>query len=102
AQASAGENAPSGRVFLGPDRRFVFVGSRLPAINAAQTFELWFVPAKGAPRPAGLFRAEDSHAVYVSPVPVDLKNTAALAVSVEPRSGSSAPTTTPFVIVPLS
>jgi len=102
AQASTNENAPLGRVFLGRDNRFVFVGSRLPAINATQTFELWLVPAKGAPRPAGLFRGEDSHAVCLSSAPVDLENTAAIAVSIEPRSGSNAPTTTPFVIVPLS
>jgi anti-sigma-K factor RskA len=102
AQASAGENAPQGRVFLGPDRRFVFVGSRLPAINATQIFELWLVPATGAPRPAGLFRAQDSRAVYVSSTAVDLANTAAIAVSIEPQSGSNAPTTTPFVVVPLS
>jgi hypothetical protein len=37
----------------------------------------------------------------VSQTPVDVSRIAAIAVSVEPRAGSAAPTTKPFIIVPL-
>lgn len=93
---------PSVRVFVAPRQGFVFVGSGLPPIQSDRTFELWLVPPSGAPQPAGLFRGQQSSAVYVSRANVDLSRTAAIAVSVEPAGGSAAPTTQPFVVVPLS
>ncbi len=97
------ENAPRGRVFVGRSGGVVFVGSHLPPLANGKTFELWVVPAKGAPKPAGLFRpsaAGDS--VDVSSPGLSATGAAAIAVSVEPSEGSSAPTTKPFLIVPLS
>jgi anti-sigma-K factor RskA len=81
----------------------VFVGSQLPSLGSDQTFELWLVPASGAaPRPAGLFRPDRSgNSVHVSSTAVDASTTKAVAVSIEPRAGSSAPTTKPIVVVPL-
>jgi anti-sigma-K factor RskA len=91
-----------GRVFVNKSGGFVFVGSELPKIAADKTFELWLVPAKGAPAPAGLVRANAAgDFVHVSQTPVDVSRIAAIAVSVEPRAGSAAPTTKPFIIVPL-
>jgi hypothetical protein len=84
------------RVFIAPQQGFVFVGSGLPPIQSDRTFQLWLVPPSGAPQPAGLFRGQDSSAVYVSHSNVDLARTAAIAVSVEPQGGSAAPTTKPF------
>lgn len=101
-RTASAQTGPSGRVFVAPQQGFVFVGSRLPQIQAGRTFELWLVPSTGAPQPAGLFRAQGSNAVYVSHINVDLAHTAAIAVSVEPEGGSPAPTTTPFVAIPLS
>jgi Anti-sigma-K factor rskA len=96
------EDVPHGRVFLNRASGLVFLGSQLPQLASDRTFELWLIPRTGAPRPAGLFRpnaAGDS--VNVSSVPVDPSETKAVAVSVEPREGSSAPTTTPILVVPL-
>ncbi len=96
------ENVPHGRVLVSRNGGVVFVGSQLPQLASNQTFELWLVPTSGPPRAAGLFRpnaAGDS--VHVSPLPVGA-NTKAVAVSIEPRQGSSAPTTKPILIVPLA
>jgi len=97
------ENVAHGRVLVNRNGGFVFVGSQLPPLGTDQTFELWLVPATGAaPQPAGLFRPDRSgNSVHVSPAAVDARTTKAVAVSVEPRQGSSAPTTTPILVVPL-
>jgi len=101
-QFGRSDNVAHGRVFVNKNGGFVFVGSELPKIAADRTFELWLVPAKGAPAPAGLVRANSSgDFVHVSQLPVDASQFAAIAVSVEPLKGSSAPTTKPIIIVPL-
>ncbi len=101
-QFGGANNIPQGRVFLPPDRGVVFVGLQLPEIGADRTLQLWLVPAKGAPRSAGLFRpGTTGEAVYASQVQRADLNTAAVAVSVEPRQGSTAPTTKPIIVVPV-
>jgi anti-sigma-K factor RskA len=101
-RTATAQTGPTVRVFVAPQQGFVFVGSGLPPIQSDRTFQLWIVPPSGAPQPAGLFRGQQSSAVYVSRTNVDLSRTAAIAVSVEPAGGSTAPTTQPFVVVPLS
>lgn len=98
------ENVPHGRVLVNRNGGFVFVGSQLPQLQSNQTFELWLVPASGAaPEPAGLFRPDSAgDSVHVSSAAVDARTTKALAVSVEPSQGSSAPTTKPILVVPLA
>ncbi len=94
-------NQPQGKVFVNPSGGLVFVASRLPRLSPERTFQLWLVPAAGAPKSAGLFRSDESgSSVTVSKVPVD-PATKAVAVSVEPNSGSSAPTTTPIIVAGL-
>jgi anti-sigma-K factor RskA len=96
------EDVPHGRVFVNPRSGLVFVGAQLPQLASDRTFELWLIPRAGAPRPAGLFRPNVAgRSVNVSSIPVDASETKAVAVSVEPREGSSAPTTTPILVVPL-
>lgn len=100
---TANEAAPHGRVFVSPGGRVVFVGLQLPQLAPTRTFQLWLVPATGAPRSAGLFRPNAlGEVIYSSPTPSTNLNTAAVAVSVEPRQGSPAPTTKPIIVVPLS
>lgn len=99
------DNLPHGRVLVNRRGGLVFVGSQLPALASDKTFELWLIPAaKGAaPQPAGLFRANAAgDSVNVSSLRVDPSQTAAVAVTVEPRQGSNAPTTKPFLIVPIA
>lgn len=99
-----GETArPSrGRVFVSTTKGIVFFGASLPMTGPGRTFELWLIPAKGNPIPAGTFGHEaDATAVYVRPGRVQ-EGLAALALSVEPEGGSPQPTTTPFLVMKLS
>lgn len=92
---------PHGRVFVTRDRGVVFVASSLPRLQSGRTFQLWLVPDSGAPRSAGLFGADDQGlSVRVSDQPVD-SQTKAVAVSIEPATGSDAPTSTPIIVVPV-
>jgi hypothetical protein len=94
------EKPSKGRVFVSLGKGVVFIGASLPRIDADKTFELWVIPAKGNPIPAGLFRSQpDATAVFVRPGPVE--NAAAVAVTVEPEGGSAQPTTTPFIVTKL-
>jgi len=100
-QFGRAENVPHGRVIVNRTGGLVFVASQLPALTRDKTFELWLIPAKGAPEPAGLFRPNRAgESVHISPVPVGAST--AIAVSIEPRQGSSAPTTKPILVVPLA
>jgi anti-sigma-K factor RskA len=93
-------NAARGRVFLSQNGGVVIAGSQLPQIASDKTFQLWLIPATGAPRPAGIFRANAAgEFVNVVPGPLNLCGIHAVAVSVEPRQGSPAPTTTPILVV---
>ena len=107
-QFGQSNNVAHGRVFVSPNGTFVMIGSDLPAIASDRTFELWLIPAKGAaigaaPVPAGLFRPNESGtAVHVYQEPVNIQQIAAVAVTVEPSQGSLAPTTQPFLVVPIA
>jgi anti-sigma-K factor RskA len=97
-----GENVPRGRVFVSRTGGVVFIGSRLPSLASNRAFELWVVPSRGAPRPAGVFTADAfGESVDVAPSSVNTSGAAAIAVSIEPAQGSSAPTTKPFLVVPI-
>ena len=85
---------------MSPGKGVVFIGASLPRLDAGKTFELWVIPAKGNPVPAGLFQSQpDATEVFVRPGPVE--NAAAIAVTVEPEGGSPQPTTTPFIVTKL-
>ena len=95
-------NQPHGRVFVNPRQGLVFVGSQLPQLASNRTFQLWLIPATGAPESVGLFRPNAAgNFVNVRTTPVDTSRIHAVAVSVEPPGGSPAPTTKPVLIVPL-
>jgi Anti-sigma-K factor rskA len=95
-------NAAHGWLFVNRETGFVFVGSNLPRIAEDRTFELWLVPSKGSPAPAGLFRhGSTGQFLLTSRTQITPSQYTAIAVTVEPRSGSNAPTTKPFLIVPL-
>jgi anti-sigma-K factor RskA len=95
--------APRGTVFFNRNGGFVMTGSRLPEIASDKTFELWVIPKSGAPIPAGLFQPQNAGGsfVHVYQEPLDTNKVAAVAVTVEPSGGSLAPTSKPFLVVPL-
>lgn len=93
---------PRGTVLVNPRNGVVLIASNLPWLESGKAFEMWLVPRNGPPKPAGLFKADaGASALHVAPGPVD-PTTTAVAVSVEPETGSAAPTTEPFIVTPIS
>ena len=93
---------PRARIFLNRSRGVLLLADNMPSAPVGKIFEMWMIPKSGAPRPAGLFRAEsDGRAIHLLSEPIDIASTAAFAVTLEPEAGSPAPTSKPFIVVPL-
>jgi anti-sigma-K factor RskA len=82
---------PRGNFFLNPRMGVLLIASNLPALPAGKAYEMWLIPKGAAPRPAGLFQSgPQGTALHILAGMVDSNVT--LAVTVEPESGSPAPT----------
>ena len=93
---------PRGKVFVNPKRGVLLLASNLPQAPAGKTYEMWLIPRKGSPAPAGLFQsAADGTALYLRKGPLDLSSLGAVAVTLEPEAGSPAPTAQPLIVAPL-
>ncbi|HYB77004.1 MAG TPA: anti-sigma factor [Candidatus Bathyarchaeia archaeon] len=91
---------PQGRaIYLAKSGTLVFLASNMPALPPEKIYELWLIPTSGAPIPAGLFRpnAEGSGSVVKPPLPVGVE-AKTFAITVEPKEGSSAPTSQPIML----
>jgi len=74
----------------------------MPQPPHGKVYQAWTL-AKGAKRVApSLTFVPDAHGVAVVAIPVDARDTAAVAVSVEPEGGSKQPTTKPIAFVTLT
>lgn len=76
----------------------VLTAADLPPAAAGRTYQLWGIPAGGAPRSLGTFNtAPDGRARVVLDVPQTMP-IAISAITEEPAGGSPQPTTTPFLV----
>jgi anti-sigma-K factor RskA len=85
---------PQGKAIYVRDRSsLIFLASNLQTLPAQKAYELWLIPTSGAPIPAGVFKpdAHGSATVINPPLPAGVQ-AKAFAITVEPESGSSAPT----------
>jgi hypothetical protein len=93
---------PRGRIFVNRQQGVLFMAANLPPVPSGKTYQLWLIPKGGAPVPSGLFQSDaQGNALFVRSGQVD-PATAAVAVSVEPEAGSSAPTTKPVIVAAVS
>jgi anti-sigma-K factor RskA len=91
-------NGPRGNIFLNQTRGILLLASGLPKVDPGKALEMWVIPKTGTPRPAGVFSPNpDGSALNLLPGAIDLASVNAIAVTVEPQSGSNAPTTTPII-----
>ena len=98
-----GQEPPRGRVFVNAQRGVLLIASNLPPAPSGKIYELWVIPKKGAPHASGLFQSTlQGNVLYLRAGAVDLATTGDIAVTLEPASGSDAPTTTPIVLAPVS
>jgi anti-sigma-K factor RskA len=94
-------NRPRGTYFVNPRSGVMLIASNLPVPTTGRVYEMWIIPKGQAPRPAGLFRPEaNGSVVHLQSGPVDLSSVQAFAITEEPEAGSTAPTTTPFLVTP--
>jgi len=90
---------PSGRVWVHAQRGVLLLASRLPRAPAGKIYEMWIIPKAGAPAPAGLFNSDErGEAMHVWPQAVNIAQTGAVAVTLEPEGGVPAPTSTPVIV----
>lgn len=90
---------PRGNVFIHAKLGVMLVASNLPPLDAGKTYEMWLIPKGGAPQPAGLFQSsQNQSAMHLLSGPIDTATLGAVAVTVEPASGSPAPTSQPLIV----
>jgi anti-sigma-K factor RskA len=90
---------PTGRViYLADSGSLVFQANDLKALAPDKTYELWLIPVRGNPIPAGLFRpdAGGSASVVMPSLPKGIP-AKAFGVTIEKTEGASTPTA-PIII----
>jgi Anti-sigma-K factor rskA, C-terminal len=85
---------PTGTAIFSPSqKRMIFMASNLPPVPQGKAYELWIIPASGAPLPAGVFKPDEhGNATMMDhemPPGVAAK---AFAITVEDEAGSEKPT----------
>jgi anti-sigma-K factor RskA len=93
---------PRGNVLVNPRLGVLLIASNLPALAPGRTYQMWVIPKGVAPRPAGLFQSSSQGtAMHILSGSLDPSMLGAIAVSVEPEAGSTAPTTQPLIVAPI-
>lgn len=91
---------PQGKAIYARNRgSLIFLASNMPALPPRKAYELWLIPASGAPIPAGIFKpdANGSATVINPPLPGNVE-AKTFAITMEPETGSSAPTSQPIMV----
>jgi anti-sigma factor RsiW len=92
-----GQRIPMGQnasVIVTPSGAAALVANRLPAAPGGKTYEIWVI-RNGKPAPAGLFRG--GHGVDVVRLDRPVPRQSLVAVTIEPKRGSEAPTSAPLM-----
>ncbi len=89
----AARPVPHGKVFYNSGKGLLFYATNLRRLPADRTYELWLIPASGAPINAGVFNTDalGNGEVILPPLPLGL-TAKVFAVTVEPPGGVPAPT----------
>jgi anti-sigma-K factor RskA len=85
---------PQGKAFYLRNRgSLVFMANNLAPLPPQKAYELWLIPAQGAPIPAGVFKpdAHGSATVVNPPLPVGTE-AKAFAITIEGEAGATSPT----------
>ena len=85
---------PQGKAIYVRDRgSLIFIASNFAGVPPGKAYELWLIPAKGSPIPAGVFKpdAHGSATVVNPPLPSGVE-AKAFAITVESEAGSAVPT----------
>ncbi len=86
--------APTGGVTYNGDKgTLIFLATNLDPLQTYKTYELWVIPAEGAPIPAGTFHPDDQgNASVIMPDLPKGVTAKSFGVTIEPDGGSQTPT----------
>lgn len=85
---------PQGKaIYSRQNNGLIFLASNLLPLPAQKTYELWIIPAQGAPIPAGIFKPDArGGAMVINPTIPTGVEAKAFAITIEPEAGSTTPT----------
>jgi len=84
-------------------RHGVLMIEGLPATPADKAYEVWFIPKASAPIPGRTFTVNaDGRALVSDSLPLAAGSAAVVAITLEPKSGSTAPTGPIYLASPVS
>jgi len=93
--------APSAtaRAYWSRSNGLVVLASNLPPLPAGRIYQLWVLTKEPAPISAGLLQPDrDGHASMTVVTPVDMPAPVAMAVTIEPAGGVTAPTGDKYLV----
>ena len=97
------QNARAMFVFDQKSGRAVLMTDGLPMMPADKAYEVWFIPKGHSPMPGKVFTVDPSgHAMITDQMPSEAMNGAVIAITVEPKNGSPAPTGAIYLASPAS
>ncbi|HTV65802.1 MAG TPA: anti-sigma factor [Bryocella sp.] len=98
-QQKSGKEPGATAIFSPTRRRMILMASNLPAPPAGKAYELWIIPAGGAPIPSGVFKPDEhGNAVMMDhPMPEGVA-AKTFAITVEDEAGSDKPTSAPVLV----
>jgi len=103
AGAQTAQNARGSFVYDQKSGKAVFLADGLPATPADKAYELWFIPKGRSPVPGRLFTVDASgHALLPEQIPADALDSFVIAITLEPKKGSTAPTSAIYLSTPSS
>jgi len=93
----AGQSASSGAIIFDPQQHQCLVMGSFPPPPPGKAYQLWFATSS-AKMSAGLIKVHPANPTYAEmPVPAIASEAVAAGITLEPDSGSTAPTT-PFIV----
>lgn len=73
--------------------RAMLMTDGLPATSSDKAYEVWFIPKGQKPMPGKVFTVDQAgHAMIMDQMPSEALKDSVIAITVEPKSGSAAPT----------
>lgn len=89
----------SARAFWSRTQGLVFTASNLPAAPAGRGYQLWVLSSQPAPMSAGMLKLDLNGRLSTTiKTPIDMPQPVAMAVTLEPEGGVSAPTGEKYLV----
>jgi anti-sigma-K factor RskA len=97
------QNARAMFVYDQKSGRGMLMTEGLPAAPADMAYEVWFIPKGHAPMPGVVFTVDSAGRAMISDqVPMEARENAVIAITLEPKRGSAAPTGAIYLSSPAS